>query len=333
MQAAASLDPKLAANIACQIKELVFHSSKQQGSVLCYNWQNNAQTRDTHTMKNLSISFFEPLCALLIGMVLFSGCATEDTTFPDGSAAVQFTTVSGNTGSGSTPAKTGPEEIFRAANDSVVISGSNGMLVLNDVRVMVKQFEMAAQLGSCELSSSDEDPECALIENDLYQLDLPLDGGNVELFASDLRPTTYEELEFQVDNLDPDSNNDNDNDDEDRARRMEVLEQIQTDYPDFPRTASMVFHGYFTDTNGNRADFTTFALAELEVALEFETPVNIPEADQRSLLISIDPQAWVAQSDGSILNLASFNYSANNEVIDFNNRFRQGIMGIERVDP
>lgn len=188
------------------------------------------------------------------------------------------------------------------------VAGTNGTLVIDDLRLIVSEFELEAEDEGANLDdacstdddASDED-DCLDFHFPPFLLDVPLSGGIVEVGSADVPPGVYEELEFETRGLDDDE----DDDEVDRARVLELITELRATYPGFPERASMVARGTFTPTDGEPRPFVVYFDAEVEVELEFEPAIVLPAADGSALVVDIRPDLWFRSGD-SVIDLSQW---------------------------
>lgn len=205
----------------------------------------------------------------------------------------------------------------KSATDSVAISGSNGTLVIQDIRLIVSGLELEGEADSAEFEAQPS------------FLDLPLDTSEVApVAASELPSATYTEFEFEVEDVDFGEAEDEE-DDEDALRALRDT-TIQQDFPNWPDEASMVAVGTFTPSGDTSRSFTTYFEAEIEVEREFSQPLEVTnDGFSRSLTVKLDPTQWFENDDGTARNLAESDYGSTGELVEFEAEFEDGVTEIE----
>lgn len=208
---------------------------------------------------------------------------------------------------------------------AVTIAGSNGTLVLDDVRVVIAELELERVDGTCPDDSTataprDDDDDCESFEGGPFVVSL-LDGSAPAVVTALVPPGRYESFEFETADLDEDE----DDDDRDPAAMRAALAELRQAYPAFPRGATMVVRGTFAPTGGVAAPFTVYFDAELEVEAEFATPFRVPE--DGALTVALDPSRWFA-ADGRVLDLRALD----GRTIEFGAQFRRGVVDVDRDD-
>jgi len=187
-----------------------------------------------------------------------------------------------------------------SAND-LTVTGTNGTLVIQDIRFIVSRLELERTEGTaCKDSSGEgsrsgnlmradnntgdngreQDSECDEFQGGPFLVDLPLTG--LTSIATDNVPAgTYDAFSFRIRGLDSDT----DDDASEKQIVPGVLTEIRTFYPNFPSNASMVVKGTFNGT-----PFTTYFRAKMKIEQKLDKPLNVP--GDKSIQVMIDPSAW-----------------------------------------
>jgi hypothetical protein len=236
------------------------------------------------------------ILALLVPFIL----ACEDSTSPDGAGqvAVRFQAVA---------AASAP-----AAGVPITLTGSNGTLVITDIRLIVSEIELERVDGEC---LNDDDDDCEEFEGGPYLVNL-LEQSATDVVRAVVPAGLYTELEFEVEDLDIDDDDDNG----ERAAKQAILTELRQTYPSFPTDASMVVRGTF-----DGEPFTVFFEAEIEVEQEFPRPFRVPEDELITVLL--DPAAWFMNGTQVIDLLA-----LDGRTIEFEAEFEDGVLEIEFDD-
>lgn len=250
------------------------------------------------------------LTAVLVPLLL--GC--EDTTGPGqaGQVSVRFQAV---TASGASLSQAGmPPASFdhTGGTGSLTLTGSNGTLVIEDIRLIVSEIELERADGEC---FGENDDDCEEFEGGPFLVNL-LDGTADEVVSALVPAGTYTELEFEVEDLEVDE----DDDSAERQATEQILNQMRQAYAGFPSGASMVVHGTF-----NGEPFTVYFDAEIEVEQEFPTPFRVPEDGAITVLLS--PELWFRQGS-DVMDLRALN----GQTVDFEAEFENGVVEIEFDD-
>ena len=189
------------------------------------------------------------------------------------------------------------------------IEGSNGVLDLSTVAFVVEEIEF-----DCD---DDRVGPCADFETEPAFLDLPLGSGTVAATTRSIPAGTYDELEFEIEDLD----------DDDGVDRSALLAEIRARFPAFPRDASMVVEGAFTPTGGAPITFQVFFEAEVEVELDL-TPPLVVDADgvaDRTLVVDVQPGIWFLRSDGTVRDLSALDGT----LVEFEVEIEDGFAEVE----
>ncbi|MBT8398943.1 MAG: hypothetical protein KJO98_00575 [Rhodothermia bacterium] len=213
---------------------------------------------------------------------------------------------------------------------SGTISGTNGSIELEDLRVIVAEFELEAQDGSCDLATTDDD-DCPEFESDAFFFELPLDAAEVTV-ASGLIPFgTYDSFEFEVEDLEDDP------EDDDFVPSQDLLNQIRASegFADWPDNASMIIVGSFTpDGSSTPEPFRVYAEAEVEVEMALSPPLVVDsETTDYKLNIYVSPGDWLSRPDGSVIDLREFDFeSTGGQLLEFEVEFENGFKEVEIED-
>jgi hypothetical protein len=204
--------------------------------------------------------------------------------------------------------------------DRLVLTGTNGTLAIDDIRLVVAEFELdgdddvnrcgasSSILGSGSGSDDDDDDDrrsgddsddCEDFDAGPLFVDLPLTGGTVAVGAGDVPAGRYDEVEFEVEDLDDDEENP-----AEAQRIAQLRQQILAQFPDWPRDASMLVVGTFTPTGGAARPFRVFIEAEIEIELDLDPPLSVGEGATGSLDVTLDP-ATLFRNGANVLDLST----------------------------
>lgn len=265
------------------------------------------------------------LFILFIAVLGLQGCdntsalsSSERPDAPSGTTApldVGFTTASGASGSKATS----------TAGDSIVVSGSSGTLILQDVRLIVSGTELET-----DGDEADEDDRSEYKTTPSF-LDLPLDTSTVSVLDGGNVPTgTYDQLEFEVEDMEYGEADDNDDGAEQQQLQDLLNGPVQNEFPNWPKGASMRVSGTFTPTNGTAQSFATYFDAEIEVERTLTPPVDVTASGPgRTLTVSLSPERWFVQNNGSVRNLAADDYGSTGRLVAFESEFEDGVLDVE----
>jgi hypothetical protein len=222
-----------------------------------------------------------------------------------------------------------------------VIGGTNGTLVIEDVRFVVRKFELDREDDECEddddghrgsggsIGSHDDDEddeeECEKFRAPPAFIDLPLGGESALVVRQEVPPGVYKELEFEIRRIDPDLDDGDDEDDRDRLMAL-LFGRIRDEFPDWPRRASLLVAGSFTPAAGVAREFRAFFDAEIEIELEFRPPLVISEDDERVVTIDVDPRRWFRRPTGIVLDLSQFDFERTRRIVEFEIELKEGFL-------
>lgn len=221
---------------------------------------------------------------LTAAVTLFSAC--DDVTGPEGSrqVAVRFQAVSSAGASGALAPSAAAIPLGEASADhlagagDITLVGTNGTLVIEDLRLIVSELEL--ERAGVECADDLDEEECEEFEGGPFLIDL-LSGSAQEIVTALVPAGSYTEFEFEVEGL----SDDDDDDSSELQAKESILAALRADYPLFPSGGSMVVHGTF-----DGEPFTVYFDAEIEVEREFATPFRVPEDGE--IVVGLDPSAW-----------------------------------------
>ncbi len=256
--------------------------------------------------------------------VLFVGCG--DGTGPESGTQVTIAFTVGTSAAQTSGAQAAPSMVAAHGGDPVM--GVNGTLTLTEVWMIVAEFELDGADDSCELDGGDDD--CHDFEAPPQFLELPLEGGIVEVVAeSEVPAGTYEELEFEVEDLEDDE------DEEFALEIAELQEAILLQFPNWPEKASMRVEGELRleDAQGDLGDpiaFCVYVEAEIEIEIEFDEVLTIPTGGEDPFItVDVRPDLWFALPGGEVLDLSSFDCVDPLELLEFEFELEADHHGIE----
>lgn len=248
------------------------------------------------------------LLAPLALLPLALGCS--DTTGSEGAAAVAVRFQAAAPGASASAASMSRTTVAgTVAEGPITLAGSNGVLVIEDIRLVVSEIELERLEGEC---LGDEDDACEEFEGGPFLVRL-LDGSADDVVRALIPAGSYTELEFEVEDLDLD---DGDTGEQEQARRS-ILAELRGTYPEFPAEASMVVRGTF-----DGAPFIVYFRAEIEVEREFDTPLRVPE--DRIVLVTLSPEVWFRNGD-QVLDLLALD----GQIVEFEAEMENGIIEVE----
>lgn len=260
--------------------------------------------------------------------------ACGDSTGVDDPAAValNFQVTTGT----STQAATGPalssgttstSGPMAVAGPPLVLEGTNGTLTLEEIRLIVAEVELEGDDDACAADALDDD-DCAEFEAPPRLLDLPLDGSPVAAFVGMIPPNTYDELEFEIEDLE-----DDEDDTEFAAEITALREDILAEFPDWPREATARVVGTFENNDGEAMSFVVYLEAEIEIERDLVPPLIIGDGEANpDLTVDLRPDIWFGASDGSVLPLHIHDYETTGQVLEFELEMEEGITEVEIDD-
>lgn len=199
-----------------------------------------------------------------------------------------------------------------ATNAGLSITGSNGTLLITDVKMIVDEFELRRSLNSTCDSTSSSSSSCSSFESEYFIADVPLGTGSVTVANDRIPAGTYVGMEFEVKDLEQDG----DEDASELARINALLTQLRATYANWPSGASMRIEGTFTPTGGVAQPFVAYFDAEVEVEKTFFTPLVIDESSA-GVTVDLRMDLWFKKSDGTVRNLALNNCTTTCSLIEF----------------
>lgn len=258
---------------------------------------------------------------LLAALVPFLG-ACEESTGPEdaGRVTLRFNAVA-PTGTSASQSPASGVSFNQVPARAITLKGTNGTLVLQDLRLIVSEIELR-RAGVVCVGEEDND-ECEEFEGGPFLVDL-LDGRVADVVTGIVPEGLYTALEFEVENLDADE----DDTPAERQAIQNIFTQVRTAFPNFPNEASMVVRGTFAPTGGTAQPFTVFFDAEIEVEKEFPAPLRVPE--DAGILVNLNPAAFFQQG-GQVANLLALNGQLVEFEAQFESVFKGGI-GIQKDD-
>jgi hypothetical protein len=214
-----------------------------------------------------------------------------------------------------------------SSGSPLAITGTNGTLVIDEIRVVVAEIELEKIHDSCNDDDhvSVRDDDCEEFDAGPRFIDLPLDGSAVEVGTDLVPPGTYDELEFEIEDLD---------DDEDNAAEAALIAAVRAEvlaeFPDWPRDASALVVGSFTPHSGSPVGFRVYLDAEIEVELELNPDLVIDgESASRDLTVDVEPVIWFSRPDGSVVDLSQYDFDDTGGLLELEVEFEDGFTEIE----
>lgn len=267
-----------------------------------------------------STSIYRAACITAVA-IAFSACG--DVTGVDGPQRVSVNLRVGDSGApASASGMAGAPSLV--AGPPMRLEGTNGTLQIDEIRVIVAEVELKGDDDDCSDGTLGTD-DCGDFEAAPRFLDLPLDGEPVEAFTSLIPAGEYDELEFEIEDLEDDEG------DTEFAAEIEALrEAILDEFPDWPRKATALVVGTF-ESDAGTMDFRVYLEAEVEIERDLVPPLIVSEdgATGTDLIVDVRPDIWFGRSDGSVLELHLFDYDLTGELLEFELEMEDGFVEIE----
>ena len=265
---------------------------------------------------------FTLACGLAALPLLLAGCS--DAAGPaDGSrVAVRFGRSASSASLSVSTSRSA--QVGTGNSGSMVVQGTNGTLTITNVSFIVAELEL-------ECVGEDDGPpgsaSCAEFKAPPSFVRLPLSTGVVDVANAGVPTGSYDELEFEVENLESDS----DDDASERAQIAALRSVIRAAHPDFPDRASMVVEGTFTPSGTTQPiSFRTYFNAEIEVEMDMTPPLNISKTGaDRALAVDVQPALWFRRADGTVMDLSRLDYTRTRELVSFALEMQRGFRKVE----
>ncbi len=222
-----------------------------------------------------------------------------------------------------TSATAGARVSLNAGNASLTIDGTNGSLRLDDVRLVVAEFELKRQDDDvCDVLLDAEEDGCEEFDAGPFFVDVPLEGGSTLVVSRSVPADTYRRIDFEIEDLE-----DEPDDNVEGARIEAVLAEIRAEFPEWPRKASMLAEGVFLPNDGgDPRPFRVFFEAEIEVERELVPPLVVSgDEAQRTVSMTLDPSLWFKPGDGTVMDLSAFDGS----LVEFQVEIEHGFTEIQ----
>lgn len=264
------------------------------------------------------------LLTVALALVTMAGCGDSTRVGVGQEVSLNF-----RVGSAGTPATSaGPAAApLRVAGPPMVLTGTNGTLTLDEIRVIINEVELHRADGFCSSDDSSEslDDDCDEFEAGPRFLDLPLDGEPIEAVTALIPAGAYKELDFEIEDLE-----DDEDDPTEAALISAVRSEVLSEFPDWPEEASAMVAGTFAPSSGDPVDFRVFLKAEIEI--EFELIPNLLVQDDgtanRDLTVDVRPDIWFSHPDGTVTELHLYD----DQLLEFEVEMEDGFTEIEFDD-
>jgi hypothetical protein len=254
------------------------------------------------------------IAGLMVAAAALAAC--DGATGPAGGpmVVVMFESVAASSG------QAGAGVAGQMAGAFLVIDGSNGVLRVDTAHAILDRFELrrADRDEACE--GLEHSNACERFRAPPLLMQLPLAGGARTAVSAEVPPAPYDRLRFEIEHLD--------NNEENPVRAQQIaqlFEAIRGEFPDWPRKASMRVAGTFTPLGGSPRPFRAYLDAEVELRLEFATPLVVRADDElRVVTVDVDARDWFANADGTVIDLSEFDFPSTGRLLEFRVRIRDG---------
>lgn len=258
-----------------------------------------------------------------LAALLAFGLTACDSLGPGGdtTVGVAFQTASGGSASisGASASLSGAPD----ASAAISFSGTNGTLELSTAHIVVTDF--ALERANAECDSVQNEDACEQFSADPRFIELPLDGGTSVAVSQQVPADSYDELEFEVDDLEDDDGG------EEHPAEQQLLEDIRGQFAEWPQDGSLRVTGTFTPADGSSPrDFTAYFEAEIEIEKEFPNPLVIEDGmGNQTVTVTVDPSVWFTAADGSVVDLSQYDFQSTGSVAEFEIEMENGFTELE----
>ncbi len=197
--------------------------------------------------------------------------------------------------------------------------GTNGdELNITAIWVIVEEFELEpVETADCDDSEGTDD--CSDFEQEYFFIDVPLDGTTITVVSAPIADGTYDELEFEIDDVEVDA------DDPEEVAEADLIAALlataRNQFPNWPDKASMVVTGTWTPTGAAAVSFETYFDADIEVEMDLMPVLTVAGGEaSRDLTILLQPSRWFLRSDGTVWNLKDLE----GQLVDFDLEIEDG---------
>lgn len=250
----------------------------------------------------------------LISTAFMAACGGS--TGPGTSVAIKF----GMAGSAANPSSAAMFSVAggQAGDVQGHVTGSNGELNLTGIWVIVEEFELEP-VETADCDDSEGTPDCADFEQEYFFIDVPLDGTTITVVSAEIPDGSYDELEFEVDDVEVDA------DDPEEVAEADLiaalLVTVRSQFPNWPDKASMLVTGTWTPTGGAAVSFETYFDADIEVEIDLVPVLTVADGvASGDLTILLRPDLWFLRSDGTVWNLRDLE----GQLVDFDLEIEDG---------
>ncbi len=241
----------------------------------------------------------------LISAAFMAACGG---TGPGTSVAIKF----GTAGSTASPPSAA---MFSVAGGQAThpghLVGTNGdVLKITAIWVIVDEFEPESEeTTDCDDSVGTDD--CEDFEQEYFFINVPLDGTVITVVSAPIADGVYDELEFEVDDVEVDSSDPEEVAEADLIAAL--LVKVRKEFENWPDKASMVVTGMWTPNGEPTVSFETYFDADIEVEMDLDTELTVAGGmASREITILLNPAAWF-MIGGTLLNMKALE----GQLVDF----------------
>ena len=229
-----------------------------------------------------------------------------------------------------TAAASGGQVTAQQSNGSLLLTGTNGTLRIDEIFLLVDRFELKRVDSLACDDEQDDDDSCERFSAPPMLLELPLDSSSsVVAVRQAVDPGTYGRLKFEVEDLD-------DTDDDDVPGRAQQIQQlraaIRARFPDWPADAGMLVVGQFTPTGGAPVSFRVYFEAEIEIERTLVPPVTVADGGDATFTVHLDVGMLFRAENGRVVELSAFDFARTGHVPEFELQIEHGFSKIEFDD-
>ncbi|HEX6134944.1 MAG TPA: hypothetical protein VFZ24_13340 [Longimicrobiales bacterium] len=208
------------------------------------------------------------------------------------------------------------------SNGQLVLQGTNGTLVIEELRVIVDRFELKRTEDDVCV---EEDHSCERFRAPPLFIDVPLTGGSTVAIEQPVEPGTYRRLKFEIEDLE------DDDDTPTRAAEIaQLLSDVRAQFPEWPREASMQVTGTFTPTGGAAQPFTAYFEAEVDIRMDLVPPVTlVDDGTGAKFTVVLDPALWFSHGDGTVRDLSQLDFGRTGVAEEFEVEIHNGFAELE----
>jgi hypothetical protein len=219
--------------------------------------------------------------------------------------------------------------VASAPTRAITLVGTNGTLVLDEPYMIVTEIKLEHEDGcdSDDGFGGQTFDGCEDFESGPHFVSLPLDGTPIVVATALVAPGVYDELKFEVEDLD--------DEDHDKGGRLDNLRsQILATVPDWPRKASIYVTGTFQAEGEEPVPFRTFIEGEIEVELDLIPNLVIGNdgSANRDLIVDMRPDLWFRDFQGWVLDMREWDYDTTGRLLELEIEIENGFIEVEVDD-